>query len=437
MLGYKPAMKLEFYVGGLKPLGSTERIDKVFPFAADGTVKIEIPMWLTRQVNVGVRGLDYSEIVIGPGQETDILMKVCNDNKPFVAFKGYMAKTNMDMTKAEDTFRVSFDDFSVYPKVKDCKTKEERLKCLQDIFDQRVATVKKSKFTTAAKDLICMAAEEDYVNWTRDFAFYYSQYYIDKDGKVIMSYENLEEKMQQNKDLLPLTKEERAYTWKYLNETGSPCSDAFWNIIITYDEQSKERNAYNDELKMIQHLLSNDDDNLVETIVNNRMKYEDCKNVVREYQAEQKRLAEELANRESIFFKKLDDVAPENILQTILNKYKGKVVLIDVWATWCGPCKAGHQVMKPWKQELKGKNIQFVYITSPTSPLATWQEMIKDIDGDHYYLTKEQYQYILSKYESQGIPTYAIYDAEGNQTFKTIGFSGLDVFKNEVNKALK
>ena len=435
MLGYKPAMKLEFYVGGLKPLGSTERIDKVFPFAADGTVKIEIPMWLTRQVNVGVRGLDYSEIVIGPGQETDILMKVCSDHKPFVAFKGYMAKTNMDMTKAEDTFRVSFDDFSVYPKVKDCKTKEERLKCLQDIFDQRVATVKKSKFTTAAKDLICMAAEEDYVNWTRDFAFYYSQYYIDKDGKVIMSYENLEEKMQQNKDLLPLTDEERAYTWKYLNEPGSPCSNAFWSTTVGYyDKKAHEKNNYNMILNAIPQILSNE--SIGEDQINN-ITFEDCKAVIFEYRAEQKRIAEKLTNLQSVYYQKLDNVAPEDILQTILDKYKGKAVLIDIWATWCGPCKAGHAAMKPWKKELKGKNIQFVYITSPTSPLATWQEMIKDIDGDHYYLTKEQYNYILDKYESQGIPTYAIYDAQGNQTFKTIGFSGLDIFKNEVNKVVK
>ena len=63
--------------------------------------------------------------------------------------------------------------------------------------------------------------------------------------------------------------------------------------------------------------------------------------------------------------------------------------------------------------------------------------MIKDIDGHHYYLTKEQYNYILNKYESTGIPTYAIYDESGNQTFKTIGFSGLDSFKKAIEETLK
>ena len=155
------------------------------------------------------------------------------------------------------------------------------------------------------------------------------------------------------------------------------------------------------------------------------------------YAKDEQQIADELASNEKVFFKKYDDVAPENILHTILDNYKGKAVLIDMWATWCGPCRAGHKAMAPLKEQMKGQNIQFVYITSPSSPQTTWQAMIKDIDGDHYYLTEEQNHYILSHYESNGIPTYAIYDTQGHQTYKSIGFPGNDVIRKELETASK
>lgn len=439
MLGYKPGMHLNFYVGGFQPLGSLERFDKEFAFADDGTLKAEIPLWLAREVTVGVEGMAYSNIVIAPGEETDILMKVTSDHRPFVAFKGYLAKTNMDLITVEDELETDQSDDNTYLKVKDCKTPAERMKCLTDIFNQRVAAVKKSKFTTAAKDLICMAAEEDYVKWTHQFAFMFSCYYVDEDGTVVWSQRNLFENMEKNKDLLTLTEEglDPLYSWKYLNEPTSPCSQTFWDAPLSaYDKKAAEKNAYNNELLCVRSLLQPENIGLVNTLFET-MKYEDCKNVVREYLAEQQRIAEQLASAQSVFYQKYDDIAPENILQTILDKYKGKAVLIDIWATWCGPCRAGHKAMAPLKEQMKGQNVQFIYITSPTSPLNTWQEMIKEIDGDHYYLTKEQYSYILEKYESDGIPTYAIYNTKGEQTFKHIGFPGNDAIRRELEAASK
>ena len=437
MLGYKPGMDLDFFVGTFIPLGSKERFDKTFRFADDGTVKVEVPLRLAREVTVGVQGMAFPHIIIAPGQETEILMKVTSDNKPFVAFRGYMSKTNMDLIKAYDEFTPFDDDDDTYLKVKECKTKEERLQCLQNIFDQSVANIKKSKFTTAAKDLLCMEAEFSFVRWTRMFATIYSRYGIGEDGRVYMSSEDYDEKYQKNKDLLQLSEEEQEYAWKYLNEPTSPSSRLFWDAPLSiYDKKSIEKNSYNNELKCIQTIMSSDNAALTNVLLDD-MKHEDCKNVVLEYLAEQKRIADELASQESVYYQKLDDVAPENILRTILDKYKGKVVLIDIWATWCGPCRAGHEAMKPLKEEMKGQNIQFVYLTSPSSPLKTWQEMLKDIDGDHYYLTKEQYNYILNKYESEGIPTYAIYDTKGNLTFKNIGFPGNDVIRKELEAASK
>lgn len=155
------------------------------------------------------------------------------------------------------------------------------------------------------------------------------------------------------------------------------------------------------------------------------------------YAKNEQQIAEELAGNESVFFKKYVDVAPEDILQTILNKYKGKAVLIDMWETWCGPCRAGHKTMAPMKEQMKGQNVQFIYIASPSSPPTTWQKMIKDIDGDHYYLTEEQKNYILNHFESIGIPTYAIYDTKGHQTYKSIGFPGNDVIRKELEAASK
>ena len=437
MLGYKPDMKMEFYVGGFVPLGSTQQMDKSFPFADNGTLTAEIPLWLTREVTVGVQGLAYTNIIIGPGQETSILMKVTDDHRPYLAFNGFFAKTNMDLVNANDTHKSFTDDDETYLKVKECKTPDERLQCLTDIFNQRTAAIKKTNYTTAAKDLLCMTTEENYFRWTHLFASTFCQYQVGADGKVYRTYENYEENYKKCMDMLPLTGEAAAYSWKYLNEPASPSSLAFWYTTIdTFDKNAKEKNAYNVELRSIPFVLSRYDGKLIDTTLK-EMTFEDCKAVVREFQAEQQRIAKQLTTQESVFYKKYDDVAPEDILQTILDKYKGKAVLIDIWATWCGPCRAGHKAMAPMKEQMKGQNIQFVYITSPSSPLKAWQEMIKDIDGDHYYLTKEQYDYILNKYESDGIPTYAIYNISGKQTYKNIGFPGNDVIRKELEKASK
>lgn len=48
---------------------------------------------------------------------------------------------------------------------------------------------------------------------------------------------------------------------------------------------------------------------------------------------------------------------------TSLKDLKGKYVYIDVWATWCGPCKAEIPHLKSLEEKYQGKNIVFVSIS--------------------------------------------------------------------------
>ena len=440
LLNYKPEMKLNLVVDNFRPLGAKEYLDKVFPIADDGTVTAEIPLWLTRTAFVGIAGLTSDKVVIAPGREISLLMDITSYPHHLLAMQGFLAKTNMDMAKEYERQPKEKTDYERCKALSQCNTPEERLFCLKNEFENRIAYARASNYTTAAKDLLCMEAEGDFVEFTRFFGGSYTNLMMMTGNAKISSQEDYSNLLRANDSLLVLSEAEKAYTYQYLGTPASPCSEKFWRLPLNhFDKDFNTKNPYLGELQTVYFLFINDerDWNEQADVAIKNLKYEDCKNVIIEYQKEQQRMAEALASDESVFFKKYDDVAPEQILQTILDKYKGQTVLIDIWATWCGPCRAGHRAMAPMKEQMKGQNIQFVYITSPSSPLTTWQEMIKDIDGDHYYLTDEQYHYILDKYESQGIPTYAIYNPQGERTYKIIGFPGIDAIRNELEAASK
>ncbi len=103
--------------------------------------------------------------------------------------------------------------------------------------------------------------------------------------------------------------------------------------------------------------------------------------------------------------------------ETSLVDLKGKYVYVDVWATWCGPCKREIPYLKEVEKSYHGKNIEFVSTSiDRAKDHEAWTKMVndKDLGGVQLFADNDWKSKFITDYAIQGIPRFILVDPEGN-----------------------
>lgn len=133
--------------------------------------------------------------------------------------------------------------------------------------------------------------------------------------------------------------------------------------------------------------------------------------------------------------------APEFLLEDIrgmemkLSDFKGRVVILDFWATWCPPCREEIPHFASLYDEYRDKGLDVIGIAMDRNPGMVLPDFIKDNGINYPILLGNQ-----DIYDSYGgiaaIPTTFIIDKEGNIRKKYIGYNEKEVFEKDLKELL-
>ncbi len=127
----------------------------------------------------------------------------------------------------------------------------------------------------------------------------------------------------------------------------------------------------------------------------------------------------------------LQDLSGRNVK---LSDYKGKVVLLDFWATWCPPCRASVPAIEKIHKAYKGKGLVVLAVSLDEGGWDSVKSFITEY-GITYTVLKGT-EDVAANYMVRSIPMLLILDKEGRISKRYLGFGNEEDLENDIKSIL-
>lgn len=149
-----------------------------------------------------------------------------------------------------------------------------------------------------------------------------------------------------------------------------------------------------------------------------------------------------IATSENVIVKFDGEEAPEFSLKSVdgktvkLSDFKGKIVIIDFWATWCPPCRRGIPDLVAIQNEFKDKVVIVGISLDREKTIKDVPGFVKDY-GINYPIVYGDEKVVTSYGGIQSIPTSFIVDKKGNVADMHVGLVSKETYTNKIKELLK
>lgn len=126
----------------------------------------------------------------------------------------------------------------------------------------------------------------------------------------------------------------------------------------------------------------------------------------------------------------------------MVSAHKGKILLVDFWATWCVPCRAEMPQLVKLSEKLKARGLDFVTVSAdePGKEQAAFKVLTDNAVGAPFYLKKADdddrfYNVVDSKWSGE-MPAMFIYDRTGKRVRSFLGETPVKDIEAAIQKLL-